>query len=182
MGSTSGAGALSSLPVPLDWHCLHSVYCTAVHRSWCIAELFLANKCIDCTKLACVLCRCRLSECQYFRKVQTCQARRSVMSRCQLGVAAYTPLRTDMSHIQACVTSPIEEQLSAQHQNPAELLDLRRQDGSLLVDDNTALFEDLTRTTTVTPHAAGGVILGFSVANGAVASQDFPIGKVQKLT
>lgn len=104
------------------------------------------------------------------------------MSRCQLGVAAYTPLRTDMSHKQNCVSSPIEEQLSTQHQNPAELLALRRQDGSLLLNDNTALLEGLTRTTTVTPHAAGGVILGFSVANGAVASQDFPVGKVQKWT
>lgn len=103
------------------------------------------------------------------------------MSRCQLGVAAYTPLCTEVSHKQASVSSPIEQQLSAQHQNPAELLALRRQGGSLLLNDNTALLEGLTPTTTVTPHAAGGVILGFSVANGAVASKDFPVGKVPKL-
>ena len=103
------------------------------------------------------------------------------MSRCQLGVAAYTPSRTEVSHKQASVSSPIEEQLLAQHQYPAELLELRRQNGSLLLHDDTALLEGLTRTTTVTPHAAGGVVLGFSVANGAVASQDFPVGKVHEL-
>lgn len=100
------------------------------------------------------------------------------MNRCQLGVAAYAPSRTEIPHKEACVSSLIEQQLSAQHQQPAELLALRRHDSSLLVGDDTALLEGLTRTTSVTPHAAGGVVLGFSVANGAVASQDFPIGKV----
>ena len=101
-------------------------------------------------------------------------------STCQPGVAAYAPSRTEVPHQQTSVSSPIEEQLSAQHQHPAELLALRRQDSSLLLDDDTALLEGLTRTTTVTPHAAGGVILGFSVATGAIASKDFPVGKVTK--
>lgn len=182
MGSTSGAGMLCRL-----FHCHLTgtaywfiLYCSAV-------LLYVMMQCNtfswqQVSKAGLCVCRCRLSECQHFCKVQTCQARRSIMSRCQLGVSAYTPLRTEVSHKQASVSSPIEEQLSAQHQYPAELLALRRQDGSLLLNDHTALLEGLTRTTTVTPHAAGGVILGFSVANGAVASQDFPIGKVQKLT
>lgn len=104
------------------------------------------------------------------------------MSRCQAGVAAYTPSRTEVSHNQAPVSSPIEEQLLAQHQQPAELVELRRQNGSLLLHDGSALLEGLSCTSTVTPHAAGGVVLGFSVANGAVASQDFPVGKVHKLS
>ena len=104
------------------------------------------------------------------------------MSRCQAGVAAYTPSRTEVSHKQAFISSPIEEQLLAQHQHPAELSELRRQDGSLLLNDGTVLLEGLSRTTAVTPHAAGGVVLGFSVANGGVASQDFPVGKVHKLS
>lgn len=141
-------------------------------QCWPALYLYKAGLCI---------CRRRLSESQIFRTVQTCQARHSVMSRCQSGVAAYTPSRTEASHKQASVSSPIEEQLLAQHQHPAELLELRRQNGSLLLNDNTALLEGLTRTTTVTPHAAGGIVLGFSVANGAVASQDFPVGKVHKL-
>ena len=99
-------------------------------------------------------------------------------SRCQPGVAAYAPSRTEVPHQQTSGSSPIEDHLSAQHQHPAELLALRRQDSSLLLDNDTVLLEGLTRTTTVTPHAAGGVILGFSVANGAVASKDFPVGKV----
>ena len=123
-------------------------------------------------------CRCRLTECPKFRKVQSRQTRRSIMSTCKLGVAAHTSSRTGSPHKQGSVSSPIEEQLSAQHQHPAELLALRRQDGSLLLDDDTVLLEGLTRATSVTPHEAGGVVLGFSVANGAVASKDFPVGKV----
>ena len=165
-------------------HCLHwcirscsavliyvMVHCNICH-CWPVLHLYKAGLCT---------CRCRLSESQSFCKIQTCRARHSVMSRRQHGVAAYTSSQTEVSHKQASVSSPIEEQLSAQHQHPAELLELQRQNGSLILNDGTALLEGLTRTTTVAPHAAGGVVLGFSVANGAVASQDFPVGKVHKL-
>ncbi|KAL3148912.1 hypothetical protein ABBQ32_001780 [Trebouxia sp. C0010 RCD-2024] len=123
--------------------------------------------------------RCGLLPCPKFRKVQSWHQRHFVMNRCQPGMAAYAPSRTEVPHKQAWVSSPIETQLSAQHQQPAELLALRRHDSSLLLGDDTALLEGLTRTTSVTPHAAGGVILGYSVANGAVASQDFPVGKLK---
>lgn len=135
------------------------------------------NQCCGITLGLCA-CRCGLLPCPKFRKVQSWHQRHFVMNRCQPGMAAYAPSRTEVPHKQAWVSSPIETQLSAQHQQPAELLALRRHDSSLLLGDDTALLEGLTRTTSVTPHAAGGVILGYSVANGAVASQDFPVGKV----
>lgn len=141
------------------------------HFSCWAALLYLCNTWL------CV-CRCRLSTSPKFRKLQSWHQRHFARSRCQPAVRAYAPSRTEAPHKQASGSSPIEEQLSAQHQCPAELLELRRQDSSLLLGGDTALLEGLARTTTVTPHAAGGVILGFSVANGAVASQDFPVGKV----
>ena len=41
-----------------------------------------------------------------------------------------------------------------------------------------SFLEGLAPTTSVRPHDAGGVVLGFEVGNGAVAAHDFPIGKV----
>lgn len=166
-------------------HCLHWCIrsCNAIlFHVMVLYYVFQCQPVLYLYKAGLCICRCRLSESPNFRKLQPCRARYSGMSRCQFGAAAYTPLRTEMSYKHASISSPIEEQLLAQHQHPAELLELQRQNGSLLLNGDTALLEGLTRTTTVTPHAAGGVVLGFSVANGAVASQDFPVGKVQKLT
>lgn len=104
------------------------------------------------------------------------------MSRSQHGATAYAPSETKTSHKSESANSPIEEQLLAQHQHPAKLIPLERQENSLLLNDGTVLLEDLTRSTTVAQQAAGGVVLGFSVANGAIASKDFPVGKVYRLT
>lgn len=93
-----------------------------------------------------------------------------------MGPVSYAPTHTGKSEKPA--QSAIEQQLALQHQHPARLLPLHRQENSLLLDNNIVLLNDLMRTTSVTAHAAGGVVLGFEVANGAVAAKDFPVGKV----
>lgn len=90
----------------------------------------------------------------------------------------YAPTHTGKSVTGKPAQSAIEQQLALQHQHPAKLLPLHRQESSLLLDNNIVLLDDLMRTTSVTAHAAGGVVLGFEVANGAVAAKDFPVGKV----
>ena len=114
------------------------------------------------------------------RKVKSFQPRRSGASRCQLGAATYAPTQTEVPQTKTSDKSTIEQQLLAQHHQPAELLPLQRRESSLLLDNSIILLDEVARSTTVTPHAAG-VVLGFSVANGAVASKDFLVGKVRNM-
>ena len=95
-----------------------------------------------------------------------------------MGLTAQAPLRAEDVPAKESALSPIEQQLASHHRQPAQLTPLQRQEDNLLIDHDTVLLEGLARTTTVTPHAAGGVVLGFEVGNGAVALQDFPVGKV----
>ena len=96
-----------------------------------------------------------------------------------MGLVSYAPTQAEVSVAEAPSPSAIEQQLALQHQRPAQLLPLQRLENSLLIEDNISLLDGLMRTTSITPHAAGGVVLGFEVANGAVAAKDFPVGKVQ---
>lgn len=96
-----------------------------------------------------------------------------------MGLVSYPPTQAEVSVAEAPSPSAIEQQLAWQHQHPAQLLPLQRLENSLLIDDDISLLDGLMRTTSITPHAAGGVVLGFEVANGAVAAKDFPVGKVQ---
>ena len=93
--------------------------------------------------------------------------------------AAYAPTQTEVQHAEAPAMGPLEEQLAALHRHPAQLLPVDRQEDSLVLDNEVILLDGLTRSTSVTPHSAGGVVLGFEVANGAVASHDFAVGKVR---
>ena len=154
-----------------------SVLCAAVHLNRCCllaCTIVLAQR-------RSVVCSYRpLRSQRHIRKVNSCQPTHSVMSSCQASAPAHAPTHIAAPERRLDARSPIEEQLQAQHQQPAELLPLHRQNSSLLIDDNIALLDNLTRSTTVTSHEAGGVVLGFSVANGAVAMQDFPVGTVRK--
>ncbi|KAL0054929.1 hypothetical protein WJX82_004667 [Trebouxia sp. C0006] len=96
-----------------------------------------------------------------------------------MGLVSYAPTQAEVSVAEAPSPSAIEKQLALQHQHPAQLLPLQRLENSLLIDDDISLLDGLMRTTSVTPHSAGGVILGFEVANGAVAAKDFPVGKLR---
>ena len=96
-----------------------------------------------------------------------------------MGLVSYAPTQAEVSVAEAPSPSAIEQQLALQHRHPAQLLPLQRLENGLVIDGNISLLDDLMRTTSVTSHSAGGVILGFEVANGAVAAKDFPVGKVQ---
>ena len=95
-----------------------------------------------------------------------------------MSLAAYAPEQTAPKQAEAAAQSAIEEQLALQHKQPAQLSQLERKGSNLLIDGDTILLEGLAPTTAVKRHDAGGVVLGFEIANGAVASYDFPVGKV----
>ena len=95
-----------------------------------------------------------------------------------MGSVSYAPTNTGKTVTEKPAQSAIEQQLALQHQHPTKLLPLHKQENSLLLGNDIVLLNDLMRTTSVTAHAAGGVVLGFEVANGAVAAKDFPVGKV----
>jgi len=95
--------------------------------------------------------------------------------------AAYAPTQTEAPQAAAPAMSSIEQQLALQHREQAQLLPILRQESKLLLDNHITLLDGLARTTTVTPDNAGGVVLGFEVATGSVASKDFAVGKVCQL-
>jgi hypothetical protein len=134
-------------------------------------------------ELCLLCCRCRLVRPPpNIHKAKNYQPRHKLMSGCHMGLVSYAPTQAEVSVAEAPSPSAIEQQLALQHQHPAQLLPLQRLENSLLIDDDISLLDGLMRTTSVTPHSAGGAILGFEVANGAVAAKDFPVGKVQSTT
>lgn len=96
-----------------------------------------------------------------------------------MSLAAYAPEQSAPKQAEAAAQSAMEEQLALQHKQPAQLSQLERKGSNLLIDGDTVLLEGLAPTTAVKRHDAGGVVLGFEVANGAVASYDFPVGKLK---
>ena len=95
-----------------------------------------------------------------------------------MSLTAYAPEKVASRQAETADPSFIEQQLTLQHKQPAKLSRLQQQGSSLLIDGDTILLEELAPTTSVRPHDAGGVVLGFEVGNGAVAAHDFPVGKV----
>ena len=125
------------------------------------------------------LCRRRLSRpLSKAQCVRSRQSRPNFVRGCRMSLAAYAPEQTAPKQADAAGQSAIEKQLALQHKQPAHLSQLERKGSKLLIDGDTVLLEGLAPTTAVKRHDAGGVVLGFEVANGAVASYDFPVGKV----
>lgn len=74
--------------------------------------------------------------------------------------------------------SQIEQRLAAQHEQQADMLPIQRDGSQLILHGDTVLLDNLHPSVQTSQHNSGGTVLGVEVYNGAVAFQDFPLGKV----
>lgn len=72
----------------------------------------------------------------------------------------------------------IEQRLAAQHTQQAEMLPIEQHESKLVLDKDIVLLEDMHPSAKTSRHESGGTVLSLEVYNGAVAAQDFALGKV----
>lgn len=74
--------------------------------------------------------------------------------------------------------SQIEQRLAAQHEQQADMLPIQHDGSQLILHGDMILLDDLHPSVQTSQHSSGGTVLGVEVYNGAVAFQDFALGKV----
>ena len=78
--------------------------------------------------------------------------------------------------------SPLQQQIQQQQTTARRMVPVRDAQHSLKTADGLSILDNLPQEAFITPAADGAVVVGLhSASNGAVAIEDFPIGKVSNL-